>query len=131
MLQLRHSVKTLSLFFRQRRLYATKSPGSKKGPSQVKEVILSWLISKNDLETQKRKAIESILKKGNKLQLRLENRNKKFYKPNENELEARQQLLEKVGKLVEEAGGVQAKPPQGSLVTRMMLFYQKNNEAKP
>lgn len=109
------------------RFYGAKAGGSShknKKPSQVKEVILSWLISKNDLETQKRKAIESILKKGDKLQVRLENKSKKFYQPSPNELEARQLLLARVGELVETAGGSQAKPPQGNVMTRMMLFYQ-------
>lgn len=96
---------------------------SNKKPSQVKEVLLSWLISKNDLEGQKRKAIESILSRGNKLQVRLENRNKKYHVPSENELEARNVLLENVQKIVENAGGLQAKPPQGNVKTRMMLYF--------
>lgn len=94
-----------------------------KKSSQVKEVVLSWQISKNDLEAQKRKAIESILAKGSKLQIKLENKVKKFQPPSENELEARSILLEKVGKMVDAAGGIEAKPPQGNMRTRMMLYF--------
>lgn len=97
-------------------------PKNKK-PSQIKEVTLSWLISKNDLEGQKRKAIESILSRGNKLQVKLENRNKKFHIPTDNEMEARNNLLENVQRIVETAGGSQAKPPQGNIKSRMMLYF--------
>lgn len=100
-----------------------KPSKSSKKPSQVKEVTLSWLISRNDLEGQKRKAIESILSRGNKLQVRLENRNKKFHTPSENELEARNILLDNVERIVETAGGSQAKPPQGNIKSRMMLYF--------
>lgn len=95
----------------------------KKKSSMVKEVVLSWQISKNDLEAQKRKAIESILAKGNKLQIKLENKVKKYQPPTDNELESRTLLLEKVGKMVDAAGGTEAKPPQGNVRTRMMLYY--------
>lgn len=108
------------------RMFSLKSPLlAKAGPSKIKDVVMSWMISRNDLEGQKLKAIESILRKGNKLQIKLENKTKKgFYQPTDNELEARNLLLQKVSELVDKAGGKEAQKAQGNVRTRMLLYYE-------
>lgn len=88
---------------------------------------MSWLVSKNDLEMQKRKAIESILSKGDKLQIRLKKKTGKAA-VSDNEIEARTLLLEKIKLLVQELGGKEAQPPQGSIKTSMLLFYEKDTK---
>ena len=113
-------------------MFSLKSPLlAKAGTSKIKDVVMSWMISRNDLEGQKLKAIESILRKGNKLQIKLENKTKKgFYQPTDNELEARNLLLQKVSELVDKAGGKEAQKAQGNVRTRMLLYYEPKPTTK-
>lgn len=101
---------------------ARKSQPKVRAP-KVKEIIVSWLISRHDLEGQKRKAMDSVLKKGDFLQLRLENKSKYALKPSELELQSRKLLVERVTQMLSESGE-QAKSSQGSVYTRLMLFYR-------
>lgn len=105
----------------------TNKAFAKSGASKIKDVTMSWLVSRNDLESQKRKAIESIIAKGDKLQIRLQNRTKGHRAPNNNEIEARNILLQRVRQIVEQAGGREAQSPQGSVNSRMLLFYEKTS----
>lgn len=107
----------------------TRKAHSKAKPPKVKEIIVSWLISKHDLEGQKRKAMESVLSKGDFLQLRLENKSKYSPAPSDLELQSRKALVDRVTEILNMHGD-KAKSPQGSVYTRLMLFYRpKSNKS--
>lgn len=95
----------------------------KPKPAQVKEITVSWSISKKDFDLQKRKAIESIFSRGHSLQLKLEDKSYRRQPLTENQIESRIILRDRVQGLLDELGS-RAKAPDGSVQSRMLFYYR-------
>lgn len=97
-------------------------------PAQVKEVAVSWSISKKDFDLQKRKAIESVFSRGHSLQLKLEDKTYRRKPLTPNQLESRALLRDKVEGLLDELGS-RAKAADGNIQSRMLFYYRPKQQS--
>lgn len=104
-----------------------KKSHTKSKPAEVKDIRISWNISLHDLQGPKAKAIESVLTRGHFLQVHLESNRKSRNDPwSDNIQEKRNQVLQEVHAIVK-GFGKEAKQAEGSLRTRMLLFFRPHS----
>lgn len=108
----------------------TKEKKKSVKPAQVKEIQVSWSISSNDLQGQKRKAIASVLSRGHTAQVTLQNKKRSRKPIGTLELESRQKVADDVAKLLDELG-TPKRAPVGSIQSQLVFTYTAKDEAEP
>lgn len=106
---------------------AVDKKAKKTKPAQIKEISVSWSISKKDFDLQKRKAIESVFNRGHSLQLKLEDKNYRRQPLTPNQLESRALIRDRVEGLLDELG-TRAKAPDGNIQSRMLFYYRPKQQ---